>query len=154
MYRWDADMPDSIGHVHSYNGNFGVLLRAWTYIRTMGPDGLKAASELAVLNAGRFMAEAGCDAIKLEGGKAMAPRIQAIVDAGIPAPDILKAISAISRIREGGTAARLSAREMVVMLPASPHQARAYHHSSSSRRGIQGAGLAALGISLKVAAIA
>src|SRR5512142_153353 len=42
-------------------------------------------NELAVVNAGRFMAEAGCDAIKLEGGAAMAPRIMAIVDAGIPA---------------------------------------------------------------------
>jgi 3-methyl-2-oxobutanoate hydroxymethyltransferase len=42
-------------------------------------------NELAVLNAGRFMAEAGCDAIKLEGGTAMAPRIKAIADAGIPA---------------------------------------------------------------------
>jgi 3-methyl-2-oxobutanoate hydroxymethyltransferase len=42
-------------------------------------------NELAVLNAGRFMSEAGCDAIKLEGGAAMAPRIQAIVDSGIPA---------------------------------------------------------------------
>lgn len=41
--------------------------------------------ELAVLNAGRFMSEAGCDAIKLEGGWAMAPRIRAIVGAGIPA---------------------------------------------------------------------
>jgi 3-methyl-2-oxobutanoate hydroxymethyltransferase len=41
-------------------------------------------NELAVLNAGRFMAEAGCDAIKLEGGDAMTPRIRAIVDAGIP----------------------------------------------------------------------
>ena len=42
-------------------------------------------NEIAVKNAGRFMAEANCDAIKLEGGKAMAPRIKAIVDAGIPA---------------------------------------------------------------------
>jgi 3-methyl-2-oxobutanoate hydroxymethyltransferase len=42
-------------------------------------------NELAVINAGRFMAEAGCDAIKLEGGEAMAPRIRAIVEAGIPA---------------------------------------------------------------------
>jgi len=42
-------------------------------------------NEDAVRNAGRFMAEAGCDAIKLEGGKAMAPRIKAIVEAGIPA---------------------------------------------------------------------
>jgi len=45
----------------------------------------QASNELAVLNAGRFMAEAGCDAIKLEGGVAMAPRIKAITDAGIPA---------------------------------------------------------------------
>ncbi|MGI5837346.1 MAG: 3-methyl-2-oxobutanoate hydroxymethyltransferase [Chloroflexota bacterium] len=40
--------------------------------------------ELAVMNAGRFMAEASCDGIKLEGGKAMADRVRAIVDAGIP----------------------------------------------------------------------
>lgn len=57
MYRWDFDRPDSIGHVHSFNGNFGVLLRTWAYIRTMGPDGLKAASELAVLNANYLMHE-------------------------------------------------------------------------------------------------
>lgn len=38
----------------------------------------------AVRNAGRFMAEAGCDGIKLEGGAAMAPAVKAIVDAGIP----------------------------------------------------------------------
>jgi len=42
-------------------------------------------NEDAVRNAGRFMAEADCDAIKLEGGIAMAPRIKAITDAGIPA---------------------------------------------------------------------
>ena len=42
-------------------------------------------NEDAVRNAGRFMAEAGCDAIKLEGGIAMAPRVKAITDAGIPA---------------------------------------------------------------------
>lgn len=41
--------------------------------------------ETAILNAGRFMSEAGCDAIKLEGGAAMADRIRGIVDAGIPA---------------------------------------------------------------------
>jgi len=45
----------------------------------------QASNEMAVLNAGRFMAEAGCDAIKLEGGAAMAPRVKAIMDAGIPA---------------------------------------------------------------------
>jgi 3-methyl-2-oxobutanoate hydroxymethyltransferase len=41
--------------------------------------------ETAIRNAGRFMAEAGCDCIKLEGGAAMADRIKGIVDAGIPA---------------------------------------------------------------------
>jgi len=41
--------------------------------------------ETAIRNAGRFMAEASCDAIKLEGGAAMADRIKGIVDAGIPA---------------------------------------------------------------------
>jgi len=42
-------------------------------------------NEIAVQNAGRFMAEASCDAIKLEGGAEMAPRIAAITAAGIPA---------------------------------------------------------------------
>lgn len=41
--------------------------------------------ESAIRNAGRFMAEAGCDAIKLEGGAAVCDRIRGIVDAGIPA---------------------------------------------------------------------
>lgn len=41
--------------------------------------------ETAIRNAGRFMAEAGCDAIKLEGGVEMCERIRGIVDAGIPA---------------------------------------------------------------------
>src|SRR5512136_2333761 len=41
--------------------------------------------ETAIRNAGRFMAEAACDAIKLEGGAAMADRIRGIVDSGIPA---------------------------------------------------------------------
>ena len=42
-------------------------------------------NESAVRNAGRFMAEAGCDSIKLEGGAAVCDRIRAIVDTGIPA---------------------------------------------------------------------
>jgi 3-methyl-2-oxobutanoate hydroxymethyltransferase len=44
----------------------------------------QASVESAVLNAGRFMAEANCDAIKLEGGHVMADRMRAIVNAGIP----------------------------------------------------------------------
>lgn len=41
-------------------------------------------NETAVRNAGRFMAEAGCDAVKLEGGITMAERVNAIVESGIP----------------------------------------------------------------------
>lgn len=41
--------------------------------------------ETAIRNAGRFMAETGCDSIKLEGGASVADRIKGIVDAGIPA---------------------------------------------------------------------
>jgi 3-methyl-2-oxobutanoate hydroxymethyltransferase len=41
--------------------------------------------ETAIRSAGRFMAETGCDSIKLEGGTSMADRIKGIVDAGIPA---------------------------------------------------------------------
>jgi len=41
--------------------------------------------ETAIRNAGRFMAEAGTDAIKLEGGASMADRIKGVTDAGIPA---------------------------------------------------------------------
>lgn len=41
--------------------------------------------ELAIKNAGRFMAETGCDSIKLEGGVEMADRIHGVVSAGIPA---------------------------------------------------------------------
>lgn len=44
----------------------------------------QASTESAIRNAGRFMAEAGCDAVKLEGGSEMADRVSAIVRAGIP----------------------------------------------------------------------
>lgn len=50
-YALDDDRPLSIGRVRTFLGNFGVLLRAYCYIRTLGPDGLRQASEQAVLNA-------------------------------------------------------------------------------------------------------
>jgi 3-methyl-2-oxobutanoate hydroxymethyltransferase len=69
-------------------------------------------NELAVLNAGRFMAEAGCDAIKLEGGAAMAPRIKAITDAGIPAIGHLgltpQSVAALGGFRLQGKSAALA----------------------------------------------
>ncbi len=50
-YVLNSDYPLSIGKLHAFFGNVGVLIRAYSYIRTMGPDGLKKASQLAVLNA-------------------------------------------------------------------------------------------------------
>jgi glycine dehydrogenase subunit 2 len=47
----EYNYPNSIGKVHSYFGNFGVLVRAYSYIYALGADGLKEASKLAVLNA-------------------------------------------------------------------------------------------------------
>jgi glycine dehydrogenase subunit 2 len=49
------DRPHSIGRVRSFFGNVGVLVRAYCYIRTHGPDGLKAVAENAVLNANYLM---------------------------------------------------------------------------------------------------
>jgi glycine dehydrogenase subunit 2 len=46
-----ADRPQTIGRVRSFFGNVGVLVRAYCYIRTHGPDGLKGIAENAVLNA-------------------------------------------------------------------------------------------------------
>ena len=49
-YALDYDLPDSIGKVRPFFGNFAVLVRAYAYILRMGGDGLKNASERAVLN--------------------------------------------------------------------------------------------------------
>jgi len=50
-FALNYDKPLSIGKVKSFYGNFGVLVRAYTYILSMGAEGLKKASEMAVLNA-------------------------------------------------------------------------------------------------------
>nr|WP_108025400.1 aminomethyl-transferring glycine dehydrogenase subunit GcvPB [Melghirimyces profundicolus] len=54
-YYFNYDFPRTIGRVKGFHGNFGMLVRAYTYIRTMGPDGLRQVSEDAVLNANYLM---------------------------------------------------------------------------------------------------
>jgi glycine dehydrogenase subunit 2 len=49
-YVLSADFPESIGKIHAFHGNFGVLVKAYSYILSMGPE-LTKASQLAVLNA-------------------------------------------------------------------------------------------------------
>ena len=50
-FALSEDYPDSIGKLHAFYGNFGVMIKAWAYIRSMGPDNLKKASQYAVLSA-------------------------------------------------------------------------------------------------------
>ncbi len=50
-YSLDHDRPKSIGKVKAFYGNFAIMVRAYTYIREMGAQGLKLATEMAVLNA-------------------------------------------------------------------------------------------------------
>jgi len=54
-YYLKEDLPQSIGRGKGFYGNFGILVRAYAYIRTMGPDGLRRVSENAVLNANYVM---------------------------------------------------------------------------------------------------
>jgi 3-methyl-2-oxobutanoate hydroxymethyltransferase len=70
--------------------------------------------ETAVRNAGRFMAETGCDSVKLEGGRQMASRVKAIADAGIPVMGHLgltpQSVSALGGFKVQGKGAEQAAR--------------------------------------------
>lgn len=74
----------------------------------------QASNEDAVRNAGRFMAEAACDAVKLEGGREMADRIRAIAAAGIPVSGHLgltpQSVSALGGFRLQGKGAAAAKR--------------------------------------------
>jgi glycine dehydrogenase subunit 2 len=54
-FKLDSDYPQSIGRVKAFLGNYGMMLRALSYILTHGYDGLREATEAAVLNA-RYIA--------------------------------------------------------------------------------------------------
>jgi len=55
----DFDRPRSIGKLRGFQGNFGVFVRSYAYICSLGSDGLKEASEVAVLNANYLKALMG-----------------------------------------------------------------------------------------------
>ncbi|MBI3522565.1 MAG: aminomethyl-transferring glycine dehydrogenase subunit GcvPB [Chloroflexi bacterium] len=50
-YRLSEDRPQSVGRVRAFHGNYGVLVRAYTYIRNLGEEGLRACGEDAILAA-------------------------------------------------------------------------------------------------------
>jgi glycine cleavage system P protein (glycine dehydrogenase) subunit 2 len=60
-YYWQDPGPASIGKVRANKGNFGVLVRAYTYIRTYGPQGLLHVAQSAILNANYLKHELAAD---------------------------------------------------------------------------------------------
>jgi glycine dehydrogenase subunit 2 len=56
-YKLNVDRPHSVGRLKSFNGNFGMLLRAYAYIRSLGPEGIREAARSAVLNANYIRAK-------------------------------------------------------------------------------------------------
>ena len=51
QFFWDYNIKNSIGKIHSYNGNFGINLRAFVYIKMLGEEGVKKMTKHAILNA-------------------------------------------------------------------------------------------------------
>lgn len=109
MLGYDSTLPvtmeDMIRHTQAVRrGSPNAFL-----IGDMPYMSYQPSNEAAVRNAGRFMAEAGCDAIKLEGGAEMADRIHAIASAGIPAMGHLgltpQSVSALGGFRVQGKGA-------------------------------------------------
>src|SRR5438105_912761 len=56
FYDLDYDRPKSIGRLRGFQGNYGVFVRAYAYIRSLGAAGLRDVSEVAVLNANYLLA--------------------------------------------------------------------------------------------------
>jgi len=50
-YSLSEDFPDTIGRVRAFYGNFTVIVKAYAYLRSLGEEGLRRATEMAVLNA-------------------------------------------------------------------------------------------------------
>jgi glycine dehydrogenase subunit 2 len=55
-YDLDYDRPKSIGRLRGFQGNYGVFVRSYAYIRSLGAVGLREVSEVAVLNANYLLA--------------------------------------------------------------------------------------------------
>jgi len=105
-FHLDYDRPDSIGRVRSFFGNVGVLVRAYCYIATHGPDGLKRVSENAVLNANYLLSKvkhilpvpqgdrcmhefvASAQQLKLEKGISAMDLAKRLLDYGYHAPTV------------------------------------------------------------------
>src|SRR3972149_4562691 len=116
MLGYESTLPVTMDDMirHTAAGRRGAP-PAWV-IGDMPYMSYQPSVETAIRNAGRFMAETGCDAVKLEGGAEMADRLAGIVAAGIPAMGHLgltpQSVSALGGFRVQGKSAA-KARKIV-----------------------------------------
>jgi glycine dehydrogenase subunit 2 len=96
VYALDWKRPKSIGKLQAFWGNFGMLVRAYTYIRTMGPDGLRAVSDHAVLNANYVM-----------------KRLEADYDVAAPGPCMHECVLSARRQKKHGVTAMDIAKRLL-----------------------------------------
>lgn len=102
-YSWDFKKPETIGKVHTFYGNFGIMVRAYVYLLSMG-NAIQEMSEIAVLNA-NYIAQRlktyyelpykelrkhevvfSCEKIKRETGVSAADIAKRLLDFGLHAP--------------------------------------------------------------------
>ena len=95
-YALDWKRPKSIGKLQAFWGNFGMLVRAYTYIRTMGPDGLRAVSDNAILNANYIM-----------------KRLEKVYDIAVPGPCMHECVVSARRQKKLGVTATDIAKRLL-----------------------------------------
>jgi glycine dehydrogenase subunit 2 len=95
-YALDWRRPKSIGKLHAFWGNFAMLVRAYTYIRTMGPEGLRRVSEDAVLSANYVM-----------------KRLEGHYDVGAPGPCMHECVLSARRQKKLGVTAMDVAKRLL-----------------------------------------
>jgi glycine dehydrogenase subunit 2 len=95
-YALDWKRPQSIGKLQAFWGNFGMHVRAYAYIRTMGADGLRAVSENAVLNANYVM-----------------KRLEAHYDVAAPGPCMHECVLSARRQKKHGVSAMDIAKRLL-----------------------------------------
>ena len=95
-YALDDKRPKSIGKLQAFWGNFGMLVRAYTYIRTMGADGLRSVSDNAVLNANYIM-----------------KRLEADYDVSVPGPCMHECVLSARRQKKQGVTATDIAKRLL-----------------------------------------
>ena len=95
-YALDWKRPKSIGKLQAFWGNFGMFARAYTYIRTMGADGLRSVADNAVLNANYIM-----------------KRLESHYDVSVPGPCMHECVLSARRQKKVGVTAMDIAKRLL-----------------------------------------